>query len=119
MAHRLIEMHLDTTRLFGGVRRSCVGPHSSHSVPRGVAGGTTTHREATLYRVTRASEQLHCTDSLGSSEFAGASRQQVGICRIGIAAFGIGNCEWCMPMPMLSIIFLHGIGINADTDADD
>src|ERR1700724_4836814 len=31
---------------------------------------------------------------------------------------GIGNCELCMPMPMLSIIFCHGIGINADTEAD-
>ena len=31
---------------------------------------------------------------------------------------GIGNCELCMPMPMVSIIFWHGIGINADTEAD-
>src|SRR6202023_2730868 len=30
---------------------------------------------------------------------------------------GIGNCEMCMPMPMLSIIFWHSIGINADADA--
>src|ERR1700724_751063 len=31
---------------------------------------------------------------------------------------GIGNCELCMPMPMLSIIFGHRIGINADADDD-